>query len=360
MRAVAAFLVLMTHAGAESGAIQAGIPGRFLAHADVGVAIFFVLSGFLLSRGWVRAVQAGAARPSLRRYFTHRTARIIPAYWAALLVILVTVGGGATAATIISNVTLTQTYTGLFLPRFFVTWSLCTEVAFYLALPLLAPLLIRRSRRTSLLLLAAVGAIGPLWLYLIKGPLVDSLPGVAATWLPGHLDWFCAGMALALLETALRSDNPPLPGITRRPWLLAAVAAAVYAVAMTPITGQIGIFAPRSPAEHVAQELLYCMFSFLVILALLVPRSGATVWGRALDSGFMEWFGRLSYMFFLLHSLVLFYVREFLGLPFEGGGFLISILATTVLTLVVAQASWVALERPALRWAGAVTADRNR
>ncbi len=115
MRAVAAFMVLVTHAGGDSGAISAGFPGRLVSHADAGVAVFFVLSGFLLSRGWVRAVQTGAERPSLRRYFTHRAARILPAYWAALLVILLTVGSGASAATILSNVTLTQTYTGMFL-----------------------------------------------------------------------------------------------------------------------------------------------------------------------------------------------------------------------------------------------------
>ena len=115
----------------------------------LGVALFFVLSGFLLSRPWVREVQLGARRPSVGRYFKHRLARILPAYWVALIAVLLTTGSGASTRTIIDNVTLTQGYTGRFLPSFFQTWSLVTEVAFYIVLPLLAPLLIRKSKKTS-------------------------------------------------------------------------------------------------------------------------------------------------------------------------------------------------------------------
>ena len=51
----------------------------------IGVAIFFVLSGFLLWRPYVAATFDGAPPPRLGSYVTRRVARIVPGYWCALL-----------------------------------------------------------------------------------------------------------------------------------------------------------------------------------------------------------------------------------------------------------------------------------
>lgn len=352
---MAAFAVLLTHAGYESGAVFKGVPGAFLAHADWGVALFFVLSGFLLSRPWVREVQTEAGRPPLRRYFKHRMARILPAYWVALLAILLTTGRGADVSAILSNVTLTQGYTGEFLPSFFQTWSLVTEVAFYVALPLLAPLLIRRSIKLSLVLLACVALITPVWIYLVKGPLADSITGVAIAWLPGHMDWFCIGMGLAVVETALRSGAPAVAWLTRRPTVVLLFAALLYAVAMTPITGPIRFEDTVSPGQAIAREFLYGLVALFCMVAMLSATANGTLWGRGLDSSVMRWAGRISYAFFLWHTLLLTGVRNWLGLELFGGGFWQSLALTTVITLIVSQLSWVLVERTSLRLVGAST-----
>lgn len=355
-RAVAAFMVLLTHAGFSSGAINAGIPGRFLARGDWGVALFFGLSGFLLTRAWVRWIQHDGKKPDLRRYAIHRTVRILPAYYVALLAVLLTVGAGADQRTIISNVLLIQNYTGTFLPQFFLTWSLVTEVAFYALLPLLALVVIRRSVPLTLGLLAALSATSYVYLWLIEGPWAGQMPLFAGVWLPARLDWFCVGMAVAVLESRIRSEQPVLPAVTLRPSLLMAGAVVVYAVAMTPIAGPLAIGGQSTLATTLTKEFLYALMALLVLVALLAPAAGKTWWGRALDSPVMRWAGRLSYAFFLWHTLVLHYVRQFLDLPDGGGGFLISLLGTTVVTLVICQISWWFVERPPLRWAGASTA----
>ena len=51
-----------------------------------GVAMFFVLSGFLLSRPFWQALDRGEPAPSLRVYAMRRAARILPGFWLALLV----------------------------------------------------------------------------------------------------------------------------------------------------------------------------------------------------------------------------------------------------------------------------------
>src|SRR5690606_37154871 len=59
---------------------------RFGLMGPFGVAAFFVLSGYLLSRPFWLAYDAGAAMPSLRTYAMRRAARILPGYWFALTV----------------------------------------------------------------------------------------------------------------------------------------------------------------------------------------------------------------------------------------------------------------------------------
>ena len=80
LRAVGAAAVIGTHVGFSTGAISRFEWGGLLARLDVGVAIFFVLSGFLLFRPFAAAVATGADRPSVRRYLWRRALRILPAY----------------------------------------------------------------------------------------------------------------------------------------------------------------------------------------------------------------------------------------------------------------------------------------
>ncbi len=64
LRAVAAISVLLTHAAFLSGYTTFGGLGRWTANFNVGVTIFFVISGFLLYRPYIAAHMAGRTRPS--------------------------------------------------------------------------------------------------------------------------------------------------------------------------------------------------------------------------------------------------------------------------------------------------------
>ena len=80
IRAVAALLVVLTHAAYTTGKYPQGYVGLVYSRMEVGVPIFFVLSGFLLFSPWVKAAFAGSPAPSVRRYAWHRIRRIMPAY----------------------------------------------------------------------------------------------------------------------------------------------------------------------------------------------------------------------------------------------------------------------------------------
>ncbi|MEA2495606.1 MAG: hypothetical protein QOJ29_3517, partial [Thermoleophilaceae bacterium] len=81
--------MLLTHTAFLSGANMFGSYGHFTARLDVGVTVFFVISGFLLYRPFVAARIEGRRAPRVRDYARRRVLRIFPAYWLALTVLAI-------------------------------------------------------------------------------------------------------------------------------------------------------------------------------------------------------------------------------------------------------------------------------
>lgn len=343
VRAIAALAVVLTHVGFQSGAGVIGPARSVLSRLDIGVAVFFVLSGFLLHRPQVVAALRGRPLPRVRQYLWRRALRVLPGYWVAVAaaLLLLPANDDATAADWLRHLTLTQVYVDDVLPAGLTQmWSLATEVSFYLALPLLGRLG-GATLRTQLRLCGAMVAVGLAWQAAVAH---DVLPPHAGYWLPGHADWFGLGMGLAALSAA------------RPPWLREVAAqgatcwlgaAALFAVAGTPLAGPYGL-ALLTPSEALARTVLYGAVAVLLLLpATAAEPSGAV--GALLVSRPVAWLGKVSYGVFLLHLVVLALVFDGIGeLPFTGHFW--ELLGWTVpLSLLVAWASLRAVEEPALR-----------
>jgi len=89
-------MVLLVHAGfATRPWVQANLPAwtqAILQRMDVGVAVFFVLSGFLLFRPFVARQLAGKPPMRARTFLRRRSLRVLPGYWFALTVCVVFFG----------------------------------------------------------------------------------------------------------------------------------------------------------------------------------------------------------------------------------------------------------------------------
>ncbi len=216
VRAVAALLVVGTHAAYTTGKYTHGYWGLVGARMEIGVPIFFVLSGYLLFRPWVKAAQTGGPPPSLTRYARHRVRRIMPAYVITVLVAYVLYhfreagpNPGHSWLGLIRNLTLTQIYTDGYLGKYLhqgltQMWSLAVEASFYVLLPLLSYLLLvsisRRRWRPKLVIatILALMLISPGWLILVHSN--HQIPDGARLWLPTYLAWFLGGMLLTVLQ----------------------------------------------------------------------------------------------------------------------------------------------------------------
>ncbi|OBB35182.1 acyltransferase [Mycobacterium sp. 852002-51961_SCH5331710] len=341
IRAVAALLVMLTHAAYTTGKYPQGYVGLVYSRAEIGVPIFFVLSGFLLFAPWVKAAAAQRPAPSVRRYAWHRVRRIMPAYVVTVLVAYLvyhfrTAGPnpGHTWEGLFRNLTLTQIYTDHYLYSFLhqgltQMWSLAVEVAFYVLLPLLAWLLLvvlcRRRWRPGLLIggLTALALVTPAWLILVHT--TDFLPDGARLWLPSYLAWFIGGMLLAALQ--------PL-GVRAYGLACIPVAVACYFIASTPIAGE-PTTSPNELREAVVKAFFYAVIATLAVAPLALGDRG--IYARLLSSRPMVFLGEISYEIFLIHLITMEVAMvEILHYPIYTGSIVMLFLVTFVMTVPLA------------------------
>ncbi|MEV6345386.1 acyltransferase [Actinoplanes sp. NPDC051851] len=368
LRALGAAAVVAVHAGFATGASANPRWGGLTARMDVGVAVFFVLSGFLLFRPWALAaaartgaVDAAAAAgpgavearpPAIGRYLWRRALRILPAYWLTMTVCLLLLSGDRhiPPGEWLRMATLTQIYArGHLHDGLGHTWSLATEVAFYLLLPLLAgPVLGARWRpgRTLALLAAGGVAVTGGWVALMAAGRLDM--GLHTMWLPAFASWFAAGMGLATAHVAVESGAggrwrlPVEAG--RAPLTCWAIAAGLFAVAGTPLTGPWDLSEP-SPGAFGARMALFLMIAVALVLPVAFAPPGR--FRETLAHPVARWLGTVSFGLFLWHPFVLAVLRA----RTTDGGFAEVYAATLAGGLLLGTASWYALERPLHRLA---------
>lgn len=309
VRAVAALLVLGTHAAYTTGKYTHGFVGLVYSRMEIGVPIFFVLSGYLLFGPWVRAAASGRQSPSLTRYAWHRVRRIMPAYAVTVLVAYLiyhfrTAGPnpGHRWIGLLRNLTLTQIYTDNYLFSYLhqgltQMWSLAVEAAFYVALPVLAYMLLvvlcRGQWRPRLLLagLAGLALISPAWMILMHT--THFLPDGARLWLPGYLAWFIGGMMLTVLQAM---------GIQMFGFIAVPLALICYAIASTPIAGE-PTTSPTGLGQALVKTGFYAVIATLVVAPLALGNRGW--YAGLLATRPMVWLGEISYEIFLVHLVVM-------------------------------------------------------
>ena len=309
-RAIATLSVFGFHALWRTAALDPLRP--VLGHADIGVEVFFILSGFLVTRPLLAHAVAGGRPVRFADFWRRRFARIWPAYLVAL------VGAVAMGVGTVDGVSGWIKHS-LLIDSWFddgggsglrVSWTLVVEIAFYaVILPVGMLVLVVRRRRTDAWIAVCVGA-------LVYGSWALALTTQEPTepWLrvlPPYLPAFAVGMLIAVAElgdargTWLGWVVRAVRRVGERPracWGLAAAALVTLIVVLEP--------SQTAPAfalgqDRAVQSFLQVAIGGLVLLPLMLRT--ATV--GFLSSRVLTALAAASLGFFLWHIQVLYVVR---------------------------------------------------
>lgn len=379
MRASACFIVLFHHLAqridfrSELGSNP--FAQVFNSVGGFGVAMFFVLSGFLLARPFWQALDAGRPLPSLRIYALRRAARIVPGFWLALTVtfiLSVTVFGFALDAWLwlryVAGLLLVSDWhwTTLFPVEINgPLWSIGFEVTSYVLLPLgfLALFGLARGRiagwpvRLAWLVVIAA-ALGGHWIFsntVVVDPFRKGwnygLQGGAKTWMP----WFNSFAFFAMFAIGAWAGGIQTLLAHRRSFIfdllaVAAIAAAGWMIWVSGLAGGGEFYGwLRVPHE-------FPTFQLLVAAALAFAPSGRLV-GRVLDNPPVAYLARISFGIYVWHYLVLELVRLYWvpeltqGTIADPAKFLVASLVIIAISMVIATLSYRWMEAPIMLWA---------
>ena len=360
LRALAALSIVLLHALWYGGAFGDEAVRDYAGRLDVGVTIFFVISGFLLYRPFVQAYVADDEQPALSAYAWRRFLRIVPAYWVLLVAVALWLGveGILTASGVPVYFGFLQLYDPDGIPGpLGPTWTLCVEVTFYAFLPVFALAVARLGRsaadRIRVQLIAVGALIAASFLFKVVLFATGALDGVTvldyrlAASLPASLDQFGAGMMLAVLSVwDAERDGSALGRIGSWPWLLAALAFALSANIGLPV----GLFADFTPAEWLLRTLTYVLVAVPLLLPAIFGPQEVGVVRRLLANRALLWIGLVSYGLYLYHVPAIVQLRDW-GLADLGflHPYVRWTLAAIAAGLVLAALSYYLVERPALR-----------
>ena len=345
VRAVAVVAVLLFH-----------LPARLLPGGFLGVDVFFVLSGFLITTLLLGELEAtGGLR--FGQFYLRRARRLLPALIAVLAVstvLVLTVARDAAAVfrqDAIAALTYTTNWWYILDARTYFEllgrppllqhlWSLGIEEQFYVVWPTVCLLVWRKWRRPGVGYFALGGAlVGTAWMALLSsmnGPLDPTTTARLYFGADTHAMTVLTGAALAVVW---RPNRLPLRIPT----------SAQVAIAVAGVASLLGLAAFFLWASESSEWLF--RGGFLVVAIVTVPLLAAAShpaggFGSALGTPVLRWLGTRSYGIYLWHWPIFLVTRPDLDIPLRGFWAAVVSLAATFL---VAEASYRWIEMPVRR-----------
>jgi peptidoglycan/LPS O-acetylase OafA/YrhL len=369
LRGIAAIAIVVGHAWFFTGGFggfTSSLPNRIVVRWDGVVAVFFMLSAFLLYRPMIAHRAGGAGAPRIADYAKRRFLRLYPAYWVALTALAIFPGlFGVFSHNWWAFYSLTDFLdldhlhsvcppTEEFrcgLPQ---SWTLGIDMTFYIALPFYAALTallaqrltVHRWMRWELLLLATLAAAS---LLLGGAPLHLRDQAWFRYSFAGYFYWFALGLALAVLSvTYSRTEKLPraLRLVASRPGLCWAGGFGVYVVTVLAFSDVPFVFGFKD-AEYLWLNLIQGVGATLFFLPAVFANPNRGLPAKILGHPFLMWTGLISYGLLLWHGTVAVMLGSLFG---SGEGYWTVLIAEIVIAVPLAMLSYYFVERPLMRF----------
>jgi peptidoglycan/LPS O-acetylase OafA/YrhL len=367
MRGIAAVSVLLVHTWLFTngfGGLQPNLPNRFMVRLDAMVAIFFMLSAFLLYRPMIAHRGGGPASPTVGDYLRRRLLRIYPPFWVVLTALAIFPGlYGVFTEHWWSFYSLGYYFHPVYadqgcpgtegflcgLPQ---VWTLTVEMTFYLVLPLyaLATAMIARRYdlrtwvRAELVLLACLAAISLLMNHWFRHDAWFEFSFI------GHIFWISLGLGMAVLSAAyghgrLEVLPRPIRFAAQRPGMCWAAALAIYLVTVFAFYPAPFPVAPMPSAEYLALNLLQGIGAGLLVIPIVFgnPNRGAPA--RVLATPLLLWLGLISYGLYLWQVTI----QVHLGVGGAEASFVPVLMLTLLIAIPLSALTYYFVERPCMK-----------
>ena len=361
LRGLSTILIVVYHISFVSGytVAHANSSGAYIDRLNIGVAIFFVLSGFLIFRPFAHSLIHGSPLPKTRNYYLKRAARILPGYWLALFVLagldaltIVNTSGFIRNVFIVHSFTEHNVFTGIRQ-----AWTLAIEMSFYVVVPAFAFVFVRQTKRrngpvvVSTLLKALsflfLGAYAfRLFIHQIDFWFLDT----AHIWLPSHMDTLALGMGLAVLVEAPASAKTLLKVknfIANHTGSFVVCSVFVWLISAN-INMAIGLNRTEFHIDLLG-HFLYGVASVLLVAPFCVDSQALLV--KAVSFRLFTWLGTISYGIYLWHMAFLDgnFADKYMPYTENDGQVLLRFLVVLPASIAIASLSYYALERPIMR-----------
>jgi peptidoglycan/LPS O-acetylase OafA/YrhL len=370
LRGIAAIAIIVGHAWFFTGGFggfTTSLPNRLVVRWDGVVAIFFMLSAFLLYRPMIAYKAGGPTAPKVSSYAWRRFLRLFPAYWVALTALAIFPGlYGVFSGNwwafygLFDFLALEHFHSGVCpiaeefrcgLPQ---SWTLGIDLTFYIALPfygLFAALLTRGRAvatwmRIELALLALLAAAA-LW----AGG--DPLDLRSESWFHysflGHFYWFALGLGLAVISVAYSNRRQPpraLRFVEANPLLWWAAGLGVYLITVVAFSEAPFVF-DFNNSEYVLMNLIQGVGGVLFFLPAVFGNPNRGLPARILGHPALMWVGLISYGLLLWHGTVAVMLGSLFG---SGEGYWTVLIAEIVVAVPMAVLSYYFVEKPLMKF----------
>jgi peptidoglycan/LPS O-acetylase OafA/YrhL len=307
LRGVAAYTVAVSH-----WAVVTKQYAILSLSGQVGVMVFFVLSGFLMGNIYLGKPFTAE---NVLRFYRHRAGRVMPLYLLVVLLsyFLFRARGDSWPLIPITPDNLMQHL--FFISGLNVLWTIAVEVQFYLLFPVVWLAFAKLGKASLLWFAVAISVIA--FLQFPMSPAVVQ-----------YLPFFLIGVAAAVLN----------PKSSTGMNMLFVVAMAGYVLSFPDLNWALGL-----GGKAVWQSPAY----MLLVLVIVLSAANSTLAERVLGNAPARFFGKISYSVYLWHLpllyIALFYSPSWLsGLPL--------MLAFLCLTTGAATASFMLIEKPAMNF----------
>ncbi len=314
LRFIAALLVIIHHV--EQIKAIYGLPNRYAMGfvqiiGELGVVLFFVLSGFLITYLLLEEENRTGAI-SIRNFYARRILRIWPLYFLIVALALLVLPNipmfilpGYDRAEIYSNLPgkiflyiffLPNLVSPLFgiVPYASLTWSIGTEEQFYLTWPLVLKTI--KKHRLALMFLIILGYLfSARALYSSRTDFLPFKYEINAFWTTFNIDSMAIGGFFAML---LHAKNPLLKFFQNK-YLF------YFALALTSIMLYRGVYFPVLTVNDLRFEFLYKEFYSLWFGIIILNFASNRDIGVSLESKPFHYLGKISYGLYMYHPIAI-------------------------------------------------------